>query len=496
MQQPEITEKQSGFLSFDPITVVRDVLRRWYLIVILALIAGMGGYVYSDMRYEPIYTTSATFVVSIRSSTTTVYQNLTGAANLASVFSEVLNSSILRAEILEDVGISSFDGTITAEQVSDTNLLTLRVTADNPRTAFLVIESVIENHGVVSYQVMGNASMQVLRDPVVPTAPSNTNNAMDVAKRAALVTAVAVCLLLAVRSFTRDAVRSRREAEEKLDCHFLGSVRHEKKYKTIRAFLAHRKTSILITKPTTSFHFAESIRKLRHQVEARMGSKAKVLLVTSVLEDEGKSTISVNLGQSLAMKGKRVLLIDCDLRKPACYKLLGKYGNGCGTIDVIVGKYSMEESLSRDDASGMYVLLEHRAVPTSTNLVTSAGMAELVDKARQMFDYVILDMPPMSAAPDAEAVVELADKAMLVVRQNFALASQINSASRALSGPKKKLLGCVLNNERTSAFSGSGTYGSAYAYGGYGSYGKYGKYGSYGAYGAQTDLDSDESTNQ
>lgn len=478
MREREHQTEESSLLNFDLITVVLDVARRWYLIVAVALLAAMAAYIVSDMTYRPSYTTTTTFVATARGSSTTVYQNLSATTNLASVFSEVLNSSILRAAILEELEMTSFDGSISATAIPETNLLTLRVSASDPRTAFLVTRSIIDNHHVVSYQVLGDTVLEVLQFPVVPVAPSNANSAAHTAKRAAQLTALAMCALLALLSYLRDAVRSRREAEHKLDCSCLGEIHHEQKYKTLKTLLHHRKTSILISRPDTSFHFVESIRKLRRKVEQQLGGDKKVLLVTSVLENEGKSTIAVNLALSLAQKHSRVLLVDCDIRKPACYKLLERQHHGPGTIAVICGDAALESAVVQDEATGLSLLLERSALQSSANLSDSEGMERMLSRCRELYDYVILDLPPMSASPDTECVMELADGALLVVQQNAATADRLNSAAAALSSSRAKLIGCVLNNVRSSSLSDRGNYGYGYGYGYYGKYGKYGKYGS------------------
>ena len=290
-----------------------------------------------------------------------------------------------------------------------------------------------------------------------------------------------MCALLAILSYLRDAVRSRREAEEKLDCRCLGEILHEKKYKTLKTFLRHNKTSILISKPDTSFHFAEAIRKLRRKVEQRLDGKNKVLLVTSVLENEGKSTIAVNLALSLAQKHERVLLIDCDIRKPACYKLLDRQHTGPGTIAVITGEATVEDAVVQDKATGLHLLLESTALQSSTHLSDSEGMEQMLNRCRELYDYVILDLPPMSASPDVECVMEFADRSLLVVRQNAAAADRLNSAAAVLQDSGAKLLGCVINNVCTSPLADRGNYG--YGYGYYGKYGKYGKYSGYGTAG-------------
>lgn len=479
-EKKENQSEQVSLFSFDLITVVRDVLKRWYLIVAAVLLAAMAAYTVTQLLYKPAYTTNTTFVVSVQDSSGTVYQNLSATSNLASVFSEVLNSSILRSKILAQLGMRSFDGTISAEAIAETNLLTLRVTASDPRTAFLVTRSIIENHASVSYQVLGDTVLEVLQAPVVPTAPSNPMNAASNLKKAALLAALGMIVLLAAMSYSKDVVRSKQEAEKKLGCRVLAEIHHEKKHKTLRSRIRRKKTSVLITNPTISFSFVETFRKLRRRVEQHMPKGGNVLLITSVLENEGKSTVAVNLALTMAKKGKRILLIDCDMRKPACHKILEVNWHGDGTADVATGRTPLESAVLHSERTGLYMLLERRKLRNSTGIASSETMERMIREASARYDFVILDTPPMSAAPDTESLMEFADGTILVVQQNVARADAINGALAALGGAKSKLLGCALNNMYTSFLSHSGGYG--YGYGRYGKYGKYGKYGQYGAY--------------
>ena len=476
-ENKENQAEQVELISFHPSVILRDVLKRWYLIVVAALLAGMIAYTASDLLYVPVYSTTTTFVVSVQGSSTTVYQNLSATSNLATVFSEVLNSSLLRSAILEELGMTSFDGTISASAVEETNLLTMKVTASDPRTAFLVTQAVIENHQIVSYQVLGDTILEVLQAPKVPVSPVNQKASLSYMKKASVLAAAAVFLLLAFLSYKRDVIRSKQEAEKKLDCRILGEIGHERKYKTLWAAMKRRKTSILITNPTSSFLFVETIRKLRRRVEKQMPANGRVLMVTSVIENEGKSTVAVNLALAFAQKGKRVLLLDCDLRKPACHKILDYPWEGAGTIDVANGSASLENTVVQMKNTNLFLLLQRRSTRNSTDISGSDGMASLIQKAKERFDFVVIDTPPMSVAPDVECIMELADASLLVVQQNMVQADVINHAITALQGAKSKLLGCVVNNVYGVTLSHGGGYGYGY---GYGRYGKYGKYGGYG----------------
>lgn len=476
-EKSEVQAEKLSLLSIEPITVIRDILKRWYWIVAVALLAGMAAYVVSGVFYTPVYKTTTTYVVSAKGSNTTVYQNLSATTNLATVFSEVLNSSILREAILEKLDMTSFDGTIKASAIEATNLLTLEVTSSNPRTAFLVTRAIIENHQVVSYQVLGDTILEVLQEPKVPVSPINFAGEVSNMEKAAVLAAAAVCVILATLSVAKDTVRTKEEAEKKLDCRVLGVVGHERKYKTLRAKLKRKKTSILITDPTVSFLFAETLHKLRRQVEQHMPAGGKVLMVTSVKENEGKSTLAVNLALAMARKDKKVLLIDADLRKPSCYKILEYFWRGPGTVEVATERVALQDALLEMKNTGLHMLLARKGVRTSTDISGSEGMARLIAQAREQFDFVVVDTLPMSAAPDAECIMELVDATLLTVQQNVVTADILNDVITVLQGAEAKCLGCVLNNMYGVQFHGGG-YGYGYGYG----YGRYGKYGAYGAY--------------
>ena len=475
----QINKKSSGegsFLSFDIIVIIQDVLKKWLLIVLAALVVGVGTYIKVSRDYSPIYQTTTTFVVTTRGASTTVYSNLSSTSSLASVFTELLKSSILRKNILSEIGAASFNGSIDASVVAETNLITVRVRASNPREAFLVAEAIINHHEELTYQIVDSVSLEVLGKPTVPMSPINFSSAKSQATKMMMYTAVGVAVILAVMSYFKDTVRSGKEAKEKLDCRYLGEIPHEEKYKTLSSRIHRKKKSILITNPVTSFKFVETIRKLRHRTEQLMNGK-KVLMVTSLLENEGKSTVSVNLALSLAQKHNKVLLIDCDLRKPACYAILEQKKFTNGLRSVLLDEANLSEALIRERKTGMYLLLERKADKNSGDLISSEKMQALLRWARKEFDYVILDLPPMAEVSDAESMTEFADAVLLVVRQNAAMAPAINKAAASLENSKAKLLGCVLNNVYKMPFVESSGYG--YGYGGYGKYGHYGHYGNY-----------------
>lgn len=468
---------EGDLFPFDPIVIVLDVVRQFFLILSVAIIVGIGAFIISESTYEPNYCANATLVVSSREASRSVYNNIESAGNLATVFTEIINSSVLEDKILEQLNMVQFDGTITANRIGTTNLLTLSVEGKDPRTVFLIISAIIDNHEIITYDVMGNIVVEVLQVPTVPTAPINSANSYSHMKTAFAIAALGMCVLLAILSYYRDTVRSRKEAEKKLNCWCLGEIHHEKKNKTIRDAFSRQKSSVLITRPDTSFLYVSTMGKLRHRVEQHMHD-GKVLMITSVMENEGKSTVAVNLALSIAKKQSKVLLIDCDIHKPACHKILGLGQPLFYLNDVLRDGVPKEDAIQTDKFYGLHILpakrLPHAA---ASDLINTDTFRDLLQQARMEYDYVIVDTAPMSAATDAEFVTDLVDATLLVVRQNFAAAPSINRALSVLQNGTARNLGCVLNNVYTTYI----TSGEGYAagYGRYGSYGKYGKYGHY-----------------
>ena len=218
---------ENDLLPFDPIVIVRDVLSHWLLIITMAIIVGIGAFIIKEGTYQPVYRSTATLVVSTRDASRSVYNNIDSAGNLATVFTEIINSSVLENKVLDQLNMVEFDGTIAASRIENTNLLTISVTGSDPRTVFLVIRAIIDNHEVITYDIIGNISVEVLQVPTVPTAPINRSESNGVMKKAMLISAAAACVLFAVMSYYRDSIRSRKEAEKKLNCWCLGEIHHE-----------------------------------------------------------------------------------------------------------------------------------------------------------------------------------------------------------------------------------------------------------------------------
>jgi capsular exopolysaccharide synthesis family protein len=221
----------------------------------------------------------------------------------------------------------------------------------------------------------------------------------------------------------------------------------------------------LIHKDRGKFGFGESIRLLRIRTEKEM-SKAdkKVLIVSSAIPGEGKTTVSVNLAIALARNNKRVLLIDCDMYNPSVERALKP------TIGKVLGSFTFGTTEKKANVHALtirnlFTVLLTQGKGSDGRFLTSSDLRQLVQSSRKGFDYVILDTPPCSLLADTAEMAAAADCAVMVVRQDYAPRDKILDGARLLTDSGLPLIGCIMNGVTGTQHADGYNYGYGYGYG-------------------------------
>lgn len=189
---------------------------------------------------------------------------------------------------------------------------------------------------------------------------------------------------------------------------------------------------------------AESYRRLRTNIEySSFDDKYKVIVVTSSFPEEGKSTTAGNLAISMSDTEKKVLLIDCDIRKPSLHKKF-KISNSKGLTELIMGKSSFDE-VSYKYNENLTVITSGSKVPNPSELLASEVMNIFLQEARENFDYVVIDTPPVQLVTDAQILSSKADGTLLVVKAESTKKNQVASSVGLLRKVNATVMGTVLN---------------------------------------------------
>lgn len=452
--------------QIDLISMLKDIAKEWWAILLLSLAVALFADIWVNVTYQPEYKTSTTFVVTAKGMNTNVYQNLNSTQQLAQQFTEIMDSNVLKKKVAQDLKMSSLNIDSSVDLVPETNLITLSVKAGTAVESYRILQSIMKNYNTVSDYAIKNVIIETIQSPAVSMAPVNPLNEKKTMIIAFIAAAAVFMVLVAGLSYLRDTIKNPKDVTSKLDTRLLGSIYHEKKSKSIKLRKKKEFVSMLISNPLRSFQYAESNKLMSSRVRSYMDKEnAKTLLVTSVMENEGKSTVAANLALGLAQEGSRVMLIDCDFRKPAQYKIFDMEGKDADDLGkVLTGKAGTENLICNWNDTNLYMILNRTSSNSIEALTKSTTLRQIVGFCRQNMDYVIIDTSPLALVSDTEELAQMADASVLVVRQDTVLTKDINDAIDILNNTRGKVLGCVLNDASSSQITGSTAH---YGYGGY-----------------------------
>lgn len=204
----------------------------------------------------------------------------------------------------------------------------------------------------------------------------------------------------------------------------------------------------LISMTTPKSPIAEQFRTVRTNIQfSSVDKELQTVIVTSSGPAEGKSTTTANLAVVFAQQGKRVLLIDADLRKPTVHYTF-RAENHIGLSNVLTRQTSLGEAVTTTAQDKLWVLPSGPIPPNPSELLGSKGMKNLLEQVKDEYDVVILDTPPVLAVTDAQVLANLADGVVLVVSSGKTETDAAKKAKELLESAKAKILGVVLNNKR------------------------------------------------
>jgi len=205
------------------------------------------------------------------------------------------------------------------------------------------------------------------------------------------------------------------------------------------------KRRIAIIQPDS--YVAEQFRGLRGRIDAIAAERPiKTIVVTSAFPGEGKTTASVNLAAVTALSlGRRVLLIDCDLRKPKVHTSLG-LRPASGLAEVLRGEATVDDAVMKVEGANFETLLVRSRPSNPSELLGSQEMRQLIEEVSERYDRIILDSPAALGLPDAKAISEISDGVVLVVRADFTSEQDVEALLEILD--RRRILGLLLNGAK------------------------------------------------
>lgn len=409
-------------------------------------------------RYGPRYPDllkaqreAADLDVQIQSEIKRIISNLSAQADVARQRTASVESSLGRSR-----------GTLAANNAASVQLNELERNAESVRTLY---QSYLDRFKQTSAQQgVEQSDARVISPARVPTKPSAPN----VPKSLAL--SIAVALVAGIGSvFAASALETglstSEEIEEALDTPHLASV------PLLSSTLAGQRSNLspidyVIAKPLSAF--AESFRNLRAAIAAGgQGDAPKVVLFTSALPGEGKTSTSIGIGRTAAMAGARTIIVDCDLRRRGVTRALDLKPK-VGLLEVLLQGASLADAVVLDEKSGAYVLPLNREAQTSRDVFNSAEMASVLEQLKQRFDFVVLDGPPVLPVADSRVLAPRVDAVVLLARWRKTPKRAVQEALREINASGAHLVGAALTQvdvvkQSRAGYGDAGYYYKAYS---------------------------------
>lgn len=445
---------RQGNTSIDVSFICRYLWKNIFVILMCACIGGILAYVGMDHFSGSTYI--ATMDMAMISRDNSAAGNLDSAMNRNL---NVLNSEMLTEQMKKQEEVSSLPGSVSAAQVPNTNLISMSASAGSAENALRLLKSALTSYPTLTAYFESGYMLRNLTGLSVQNIEKQESKTILNALLAAFLILAAGVGLTVFYCISTDRIHNRKQASELLDIRMLGSLHFMKKKKNQKA--------ILISDPGTDGVYVEEIDKLTTQVQTRMDQKGfRTLMVNSICENEGKSTVAVNLALNLARRGKKVMLMDADMRRPALAKIFDYTVDKDRSLsDLLQGKSSLQEVRYTDKKiPGFMCIFQKSAIAEPDKFLENRDFKALLKMISRHVDYVVIDTPPIGIVRDAEIIAGAVDAALLTVRQDRVRAVEINDVVDVLDDTGVAVIGGVLNMTRgeKNSFGRKKRYGRYY----------------------------------
>lgn len=443
------------------------ILRKNWVIIVVATLVGIGVAAAWSLTRTPQYEAQSTVFVSTQSGST--IQDLQQGSNFTQsrvqTYTNLVTTPIVMNPVIAELGLgmtaSELSAEVEASAALNTTLITITVTGADPVQAADVanalgasLKSVVERLETPNGTDTSPVRVERVKDALPPLSPSSPNVPLNLALGALVGLAIGIGVAV-LRAVLDTRIRTPRDVEQVTDRPLIGAI----------AFDPKAKERPLIVHADPLSPRAESFRAMRTNLQFLETDEGRAsYVITSSVPSEGKSTTTINLAIALADAGKRVALLDTDLRKPKIAEYLGIEG-GAGLTDVLIGRARLADVMLPWGNRSLYVLPAGKIPPNPSELLGSKSMLQLLEALERDVDVVLCDAPPLLPVTDAAILAKATSGAILVVSAGHTNRHQLSGAVDALNTAGAHIAGVAMTMVPTR---GPDSYAYGYGYGTYG----------------------------
>ena len=440
-----------------------NYLKKYVLVIVaVALVLIIGVFIYDKSIKKPLYTTYTTIILTKSNETqtgTTITQNdILLNQKLVETYSKIIKSKLVLEQVISETGVTytaeELSENVSVEAYENTEMLKISVTDQDPELAASIANSIAQVFSGEIAKIYQINNISVVDVAVTPEEVSNNTLKRDLLLALFIGIFGTIGVVFVVYYFD-DTVKLTDNLEEEIGMPVVAKV-----FKSDIGSKNNRKVELLAQKYPKSV-VSESIKTLRTNLQfSSVDEDIKTILITSSIPGEGKSFISANLAISFAQTDKRVLIVDCDMRKGRQHRIF-KLSNSKGLSNLLIDDMTnLKDYINKTSVPGVHVITRGTVPPNPSELLNSKKNADLLRVLKAKYDVIIYDGVPCNGLPDSIIMSKLVDKVLIVSSDSMTPKSVLESTKKQLESVNAPVAGDVLNNVNRK----NSTYGKYYGY--------------------------------
>lgn len=440
-----------------------NYLKKYVLVIVaVALVLVIGVFVYDKSIKKPLYTTYTTIILTksneAQTGTTITQNDILLNQKLVETYSKIIKSKLVLEQVISETGVTytteELSENVSVEAYENTEMLKISVTDQDPELAANIANSIAQVFSGEIAKIYQINNISVVDVAVTPEEVSNNTLKRDLLL-ALFISIFGTIGVVFVVYYFDDTVKLTDDLEEEIGMPVVAKV-----FKSDIGSKNNRKVELLAQKYPKSV-VSESIKTLRTNLQfSSVDEDIKTILITSSIPGEGKSFISANLAISFAQTDKKVLIVDCDMRKGRQHRIF-KLSNSKGLSNLLIDDMTnYKDYINKTSVDGVSVITRGTVPPNPSELLNSKKNADLLRVLKAKYDVIIYDGVPCNGLPDSIIMSKLVDKVLIVSSDSMTPKSVLESTKKQLESVNAPVAGDVLNNVNRK----NSTYGKYYGY--------------------------------
>lgn len=440
-----------------------NYLKKYILIICgVVVIFVIGVFIYDKSIKKPLYTTYTTIILTksneAQTSTTITQNDILLNQKLVETYTKIIKSKLVLDQVISETGITytaeELGQNVAVEAYENTEMLKISVTDSDPELSASIANSIAQVFSGEVAKIYQMNNISVIDIAQVPEEVSNNTLTRDffIALFISIFGSIGVIFII---YYFDDSIKLTDDLEEEIGMPVIAKV-----FKSDIGSKNRGKVELLVQKYPKSV-VSESIKTLRTNLQfSSVDSELKTILVTSSIPGEGKSFISANLAISFTQTDKKVLIVDCDMRKGRQHRIF-KLSNTKGLSNLLIDDMTnYKDYINKTSIKNLYVITRGTVPPNPSELLNSNKNSELIKILRSKFDIIIFDGVPCNGLPDSIIMSKLVDKVLIVSSESVTPRSVLESTKKQLKNVEAPVAGDVLNNVNRK----NSKYGKYYGY--------------------------------